>query len=225
MDWKNVKTELQKPLSPDAIKPPPKGKFGEYVDALHVIREANRIFGEDGWSYTVTRLEQTHSEIVDVTYNGTTKKQLRTSFLCAVRVDVDGVIREGLAVGVGNGKPENAGDVIESAVKEAETDALKRALRTFGNTFGLALYEKDKNKREVGYDEPTDEEKAQARMVYAKKLAVIIREADGKDGAADVVHRYAKNILAMQEGDKDAYKIVEQAALDMGATIRTEDNK
>jgi hypothetical protein len=28
----------------------------------------------------------------------------------------------------------------ESAIKEAETDAMKRALVTFGNPFGLALY-------------------------------------------------------------------------------------
>lgn len=145
MNWDQVSEQLAAPLDPAAIKPPPQGKFGEYVDGLHVIREANRIFGFNGWSYTVERLERTHYEIIDLP-NG---KQLRTSYLCAVRVSVDGVVREGLAVGVGNGKPENAGDVIESAVKEAETDALKRALRTFGNTFGLALYEKDKSKREV----------------------------------------------------------------------------
>jgi DNA recombination protein Rad52 len=151
MNWSEVTKHLVAPLSPDAIKPPPKGKFGEYVDGLHVIREANRIFGHDGWSYEVTRLEMSHRAIVDLTYNGETKQQVRCSYLCAVRVNVAGVIREGLAVGVGNGKPENEGDVIESAVKEAETDALKRALRTFGNTFGLALYDKDKANREVGY--------------------------------------------------------------------------
>jgi hypothetical protein len=31
----------------------------------------------------------------------------------------------------------------ESALKEAETDAMKRALMTFGNPFGLALYDKE----------------------------------------------------------------------------------
>ena len=35
----------------------------------------------------------------------------------------------------------------ESALKEAETDATKRALMTFGNPFGLALY--DKQQRQV----------------------------------------------------------------------------
>ena len=156
MDWEAVSKNLAAPLNPAAIKPPPQGKFGEYVDGLHVIREANRIFGFNGWSYTVTRLERTHYDMVELTgRDGKPYQQLRTSYLCAVRVIVDGVTREGLAVGVGAGKPENAGDVIESAVKEAETDALKRALRTFGNTFGLALYDKDKANREVAQPAPT----------------------------------------------------------------------
>ena len=35
-------------------------------------------------------------------------------------------------------------DANESAAKEAEPDAMKRALMTFGDPFGLALYDKDK---------------------------------------------------------------------------------
>jgi recombination DNA repair RAD52 pathway protein len=150
IDWEKASKELAKPLDPSAVRPPPAGKFGEYVDGLHVISEANRIFGRDGWSYTVTRLECASNQVFE-TPRG---PQARVAYVCAVRVDVGGVIREGLACGTGNGKPENIGDVIESAVKEAETDALKRALRSFGNTFGLALYEKDKSKREVGYAAP-----------------------------------------------------------------------
>lgn len=38
----------------------------------------------------------------------------------------------------------------ESAIKEAVTDALKRGLRSFGNPFGLALY--DKSRASVGVD-------------------------------------------------------------------------
>lgn len=170
MNWDKVTPHLTAPLSPDAVKPPPRGKFGEYVDALHVIREANRIFGHGGWSYTVERLEQTHYDIVELNGNNGPYKQLRTSYLCAVRVVVGDTVREGLAVGVGNGKPENAGDVIESAVKEAETDALKRAMRTFGNTFGLALYEKDVAAREVGYA-PVDQSEEIARITFLMESA------------------------------------------------------
>lgn len=149
MNWDEVSEHLKAPLDPAAIKPPPAGKFGEYVDGLHVIREANRIFGFNGWSYRVTRLTETHGGIVTLQGNNGPYEQYRCSWMCSVLVTVDGVEREGTAVGMGNGKPQSVGDVIESAVKEAETDALKRALRTFGNTFGLALYEKDRSKREV----------------------------------------------------------------------------
>jgi hypothetical protein len=147
--WTDVTKHLTAPLDAAAVRQPPKGKYGEYVDALHVIREANRIFGHGGWSYEVKRLELSHRAIITKTWNGKEEQQLRVSYLCGVRVLVGGAYREGLAVGVGSGKPDNEGDIHESAVKEAETDALKRALRSFGNTFGLALYEKDKDAREI----------------------------------------------------------------------------
>jgi Recombination DNA repair protein (RAD52 pathway) len=55
------------------------------------------------------------------------------------------LIREGC--GAGHGIDIDLGQAHESALKEAETDAMKRALMTFGNAFGLALY--DKQQREV----------------------------------------------------------------------------
>ena len=50
------------------------------------------------------------------------------------------LIREG--TGAGHGIDTDLGLAHESAIKEAETDAMKRALMTFGNPFGLALYDK-----------------------------------------------------------------------------------
>lgn len=146
MNWDKISAELNKKLDPAAIKPAPQGKFGDYVDGYHVISEANRIFGNGGWSYEITRLVETSR--IDVK-GGT---QVRVSYLCTVKVHIGDTFKEGSAVGMGSGKPENLGDVIESAVKEAETDALKRALRTYGNTFGLALY--DKARENVGHNAP-----------------------------------------------------------------------
>lgn len=174
IDWAAAAVELQKPLDPKAIRPPPPGKFGEYVDGLHVIRAANRIFGEGGWSYEIIRLTESSHHVFDLTdKGGAPYKQVRVSYLCTVRLTVGGVIREGAAVGTGNGKPENIGDVIESAVKEAETDALKRAFRAFGNTFGLALYEKDKSKREVAepFDAPATRDRIKAAIAKAGSQA------------------------------------------------------
>jgi hypothetical protein len=45
------------------------------------------------------------------------------------------------ASGSGHGVGATPGAAHESAIKEAETDAMKRALITFGNPFGLALYD------------------------------------------------------------------------------------
>ena len=50
-------------------------------------------------------------------------------------------VREGIGTGFGRAsQPELAHDM---ALKAAETDATKRALATFGNPFGLALYDRD----------------------------------------------------------------------------------
>ena len=58
---------------------------------------------------------------------------------------VPSLVREGS--GAGHGIDVDLGLAHESALKEAETDAMKRALMTFGNPFGLALY--DKQQRQV----------------------------------------------------------------------------
>lgn len=187
MDWQKATTELQRPLDPAAIKDPPKGKFGQYVDGYHMITEANRIFGHDGWSYTITRLEQASEGIVELQGRGEPYKQYRCSYICTVQVNVAGVIREGAAVGVGNGKPENMGDVIESAVKEAETDALKRALRSLGNTFGLALYEKDENKRQVGNGAEVDAAIADINACETGKALLEVLNRIGRMNNLDAV--------------------------------------
>lgn len=109
-----------------------------YVEGWHVIAEANRIFGFDAWDrYSeLTRLGE--PEHVD--------SKWRVRYMAKVRISVtapDGqnVTRDGC--GYGSGIAKDLGDAYEGAIKEAETDAMKRALVTFGNPFGLALYDKE----------------------------------------------------------------------------------
>jgi hypothetical protein len=63
-------------------------------------------------------------------------------FTARVRISVYAggitIIREGH--GTGEGRSNSPGDVHDTALKAAETDATKRALATFGKPFGLALY-------------------------------------------------------------------------------------
>lgn len=116
------------------------GRMLSYIEAWHAIAEANRIFGFDGWTRETVSMIETNRDLVQLR----NYEQWRVGYVAKVRVNVRGVIREGTGFGSGMAKPEALGDAIESAVKEAESDAMKRALMTFGNPFGLALYDKTK---------------------------------------------------------------------------------
>jgi len=134
------------------------GRTLDYIEGWQAISEANRIFGFDGWDrQTVKMTEIRRNEVTDK-YG---KPQWRVGYMAKVRIIVKIecpnedpwiVMREG--TGFGSGAMGDLGEAIESAIKEAETDAMKRALMTFGNPFGLALY--DKSKANVGFDEPAN---------------------------------------------------------------------
>lgn len=142
-NWDSISTELDRPLDKAHVKPPPKGKYGEYIEGWHAIAEANRIFGFDGWSYSVDTLAKTNEMLADKKdRNGAEFQQWEVGYTAMVTVTVGGVSRQD--VGHGQGHSRQAGDAHDSAVKEAVTDGLKRSLRTFGNPFGLALYDKTK---------------------------------------------------------------------------------
>jgi DNA recombination protein Rad52 len=108
-----------------------------YVEGWHVIAEANRIFGFDGWDR-----ETVEASCVWEDRQGS---KLSASYIAKVRLRVRvgdaTVTRDG--TGYGFGTDDKNGDAHESAMKEAETDATKRAMVTFGNAFGLALYDKE----------------------------------------------------------------------------------
>ena len=101
-----------------------------YVESWHVIQEANRIFGFDGWSSETLETFLVSDDPKCITY------------IARVRITVGDIVREG--TGAGHGRMGSIGDKYESAVKEAESDARKRALMSFGDQFGLSLYDKDK---------------------------------------------------------------------------------
>lgn len=138
------KIDLAAPLSKANVKEREQGgKKLSYVESWHVIAEANRIFGFDAWARETVLLTETNRDLVELRgQNNSTYQQWRVGYLAKVRITVGDTVREGTGFGSGMGKPEALGDAIESAAKEAESDAMKRALMTFGNPFGLALYDK-----------------------------------------------------------------------------------
>ena len=108
-----------------------------YVEGWHVIAEANRIFGYDAWDRRTLA-----SRCV---WSGADGAYHEAAYTAKVRVSVRAgditIVREGS--GSGEGKAPTPGQAHELALKGAETDATKRALATFGNPFGLALYDRE----------------------------------------------------------------------------------
>jgi hypothetical protein len=91
------------------------------------------------------------------------------------------VVREGC--GVGHGLGDSPGLAHESALKEAETDAMKRALMTFGNRFGLALYDRQQNGVRGRISSPTKRSRGPRPIQIDPVIqgAVVETHAEAKD--------------------------------------------
>jgi DNA recombination protein Rad52 len=135
---------LSAPLDRAKVKQREQGRTKvSYLEGWQAIAEANRIFGFDGWQRETIAVQCVSER--ERTLGSSNRAGWGVTYTARVRIRVGDVIREGS--GAGHGIDADLGQAHESALKEAETDAMKRALMTFGNPFGLALY--DKQQREV----------------------------------------------------------------------------
>lgn len=117
------------------------GKAVSYIEGWHAIAEANRIFGFGNWNRETIEIICVSERPRKISEGKPYEKEgFGVTYTARVRITVGDVVREG--VGAGHGIDADPGQAHESAIKEAETDAMKRALMTFGNPFGLALYDK-----------------------------------------------------------------------------------
>ena len=132
--------QLKAKLDPKHVKTRTSGGATlHYVEGWQAIAEANRIFGFDGWDR-----ETLSSNCV---WSGSSRGEHTVAYTAKVRITVRAgntiVVREGS--GSGEAKGFSPGQAHELALKSAETDATKRALASFGNVFGLALYDPQQN--------------------------------------------------------------------------------
>lgn len=184
--------ELAAPLSRDAVKSRQQGGSKvSYIEGWHAIAEANRIFGFDAWSRETVDIKCVSEKEREI---GASKAQgWGVTYVVKVRVVAAGVAREGC--GAGHGIDRDLGQAHESAIKEAETDAMKRALMTFGNPFGLALY--DKTQASVADDSDV------ARNRFIAATAEIIRTSGD---AAALRQWWAEDNQKKQRRDFDLSK-------------------
>jgi len=149
--------ELKKTLEPANVKSRSKGSFNlSYIEGWWAIMEANRIFDFDGWD----RDTMYNKEVCRSEYD----KQGTTMYKVGYEAKVSITVFSGektitrMGTGHGSGIAKDLFDAIEGAAKEAETDAMKRALMTFGSPFGLALYDKTQRYVQVN-PEPINQER------------------------------------------------------------------
>ncbi|KAF2035595.1 hypothetical protein EK21DRAFT_54137, partial [Setomelanomma holmii] len=133
-----LQSRLNKQLGPEYISTRPGSGGGKvaYLEGNKAIALANEVFGFNGWS---SSLGQVQIDYVDEHQNG--KVSLGLSIVVRITLK-DGTYHEDIGYGsIENGKGKAAS--FEKAKKEAATDGLKRALRTFGNVLGNCLYDKE----------------------------------------------------------------------------------
>ena len=120
-----------------------------YIEGWHAIAEANRIFGYDAWDRRTLGAR--------CVWTANSGQKFQAAYVAKVRIRVRAgditITRDGS--GTGEGSALTPGQAHDIALKSAETDATKRALITFGNPFGLALY--DAERSGVRRREPKDQ--------------------------------------------------------------------
>lgn len=159
MTAQELAKKLVLPLDKDLIKKREGagGKEFSYLEGHQAFRIANELFGWDGWSYSVDFCEPVSGIPDEYESYGKTKYRVGYRAKVTVSVTTESSIVKRSDVGFGNGSDSNPVDCHELAMKEAVTDALKRALKGFGAAFGLDLYDKDYlallEKGKAGYNE------------------------------------------------------------------------
>ncbi|KAI9339758.1 hypothetical protein DFJ73DRAFT_628242 [Zopfochytrium polystomum] len=134
-----INTKLAKTLPPEylASRPGPGGTKLTYLEGHRAISIAHEIFGFDGWSHSIV---DTNIDYMDISRDGS---QVSVGVSCVVRVTLkDGTSHEDIGYGhIDNAKTK--GMALEKAKKEAVTDGVKRALKSFGNVLGNCIYDKE----------------------------------------------------------------------------------
>ena len=133
-----VTKELSQPLEP-ALVSSRRGRGNRtypYLEGHVAIAQANRVFGHGAWGYEV--VGEVNLRDIQAVVAKTGEAKTSHAYAATVRVDVPGApSRTDVGFHAVN---DDTVEGHETAYKGAVTDALKRALRSFGDQFGNGLY-------------------------------------------------------------------------------------
>ena len=182
-DQKNL---LSQPINPKFVKTR-KGQGNRdlaYLESWVTMSNANRIFGPDGWS----------SETIELREVSANKG---IAYIARVRVTAGGVVRDGVG--------GHAGFDHENTAKSAESDARKRALSSFGDQFGLSLYDGEQGQSSTALLKQSSNIPTQQSEKEPIEFPPVTPEHI-KTYLSDLVG-WAKKPPTLLEGLKQAYKL------------------
>lgn len=181
----DVAAELDKDLDPARIKQKPGGGNKRYLAEHDVLRTANRIFGYGRWGTEVVELVPLGAHQVT---NAKNEQGWYVGYRCTVRLTVAGCVPVD-GVGYGDAFEKQWSAVItahELAVKEAESDAIKRAFKKWGDQFGLILYAKAEDLARIESEKHAAEQEEAQKAAEAEAFATDAEITEVKEMAARV---------------------------------------
>ena len=145
-----IKRSLHAKLEADEISYRQSAQGGNlaYVEGWRIIAIANEIFGFNGWSSEI--LEHTVDFVDEISPSNNLNSngsigggaRINVGVTCRVRITLkDGTFHDDIGYGMAENQRSKA-TAFEKAKKEAVTDAMKRALRQFGDRLGNCTYDK-----------------------------------------------------------------------------------
>lgn len=204
--------ELDKRIDKDAIKTR-EGAGGmslSYVSGYYIRNRLNQVLGHGNWGYT-SQLKLVHEGVFTDRYG---KEKTRVSYIADVVLTVklaDGRITNYGDSGNGHGRDSDPGQAHESACKEAITDGLKRCATNLGLSFGLELYDADRDDTNEQQSKP--EKSTPVRKTVESKNATKLQE-QVRSIAKVVIAKGIQTTQELQSYLSDNYGVSSSAQLD-----------
>lgn len=142
--------QLMKPLNTRRVssKTGGRGKRLSFLEVWDVKAHLIRVFGFGGWSWAVTETKFVYeTEDPDLDDNGKQKErngvpltQWNVAYSALGTLTIHQLNAQYAEAAVGHSKNPQRGEAHDNALKNAESDAIKRAAINLGTQFGLSLY-------------------------------------------------------------------------------------
>lgn len=179
------------------------GKKLSYLESHYVIARMNAVFGTMGWDAETVEMRQVNKETDKPAY----VSKVRIS---AIVKTEDGGYMKVVKEGYGFGADKSALNPHEMAVKEAESDAFKRAARQFGMSLGLALYSKEQENVEDAPKFPAENAVAKVREAVSARIeglkAVPVIALENREALNKRINAMSKVVIAKRLKTLDELK-------------------